>query len=110
MSEPIRGFTIGSQAWYAEAVGREKERIMIGVYYDDGASGTDGEFAIQWDSIDGRDCPQIKAWNDSWCVLPQFADVFRSLSRLKDDLILVDEVAAALLSCGLKDLTERVRP
>ena len=104
-----RGFIWTSQAYYCKSALAARDvidNIMIGMYHPEG--GTTGEFSIEWTKLGGRDCAQLKAYDDSWSALQLFADVLVKLAEHDDASITPAQVADLLLACGVVDLTKRV--
>ena len=109
-----RRFIIMSQAWYGDAVAKkvgnkpEDDEILIGFYCPTG--GTSGEFSIKWRELGKRNVPYLKAFDDSWSALANFADVIAGLKGLDATNPTVEQVAKVLLACGVKDATPRESP
>ena len=107
-SEMKKGFSRLSTAWYAKANPDAKpgfkDEILIGFYDEEG--GTAGEFAIRWFPHGAK----LEAYDDSWKALWQFRDLIEELAALDSQDATPDEVEAALLKMGYKNMTPLVRP
>ena len=97
-----KAFSIPTRAWYANALNREPEHIMIGFYYEN--DGTEGEFKLEWSSIG----IQLQAYNDSWEALSKMPELLELMARLdsNEEEPTVDEFATLLKQLGYKDITE----
>lgn len=106
-----RGFIWTSQAYYAKTALATRDvldNITIGMYHPEG--GTTGEFTIEWTELGGRECAQLKAYDDSWSALQLFGDVLAKVAEHDDAGLTPAQLAELLLSCGVVDLTDRVGP
>lgn len=102
MSKMIRGYHVSNRAYYKEVV--KGDRMMIGLY-DSKDGGTTGEFEIKWVELQGKQCPKICMFEDSWKLLKEFSDLFSELAKVDSEAPTQDEMIAILNACKFKDLT-----
>lgn len=103
--EYVRGYSVSNRAYYAGK--HETDAIVLGVYHE--CDGTIAEFSIVWEKLMGSTFLQLRAFSDSWKVLPNFSDAIEALSTVSEE-ITVDELILVLQSLGLKDLTKYENP
>jgi hypothetical protein len=98
-----------SQSYYAESAKREGviDDITIGFYAPYG--GTSGEFIIEWTMLGGKLIPQLKAYDDSWSTLSLCCDLLAKMAEVDDQYISPADFVKLAESCGIVDVTERVR-
>ena len=100
----MRGFHWLSKAYYAKNINRDcHDEIMIGDYCEDG--GTSGEFAIRWMSVANKITPRLEAFDDSWKVLNDYADILPHLAKLDSSDPSPETVVGILKQCGFEDMT-----
>lgn len=107
----LKQYTLPYDAWYADSIPDtgNVDQITIGYYHESG--GTYGEFQIRWCEL-GENEPvaaRIEAFNESWDVLLECADIFKYLKKNYKNMSSCD-VAKVLEQNGFEDRTERVRP
>lgn len=103
----VRGFRIRSESWYGRFLNSVGccEEIMIGMYADDDrGGGTSGEFAIRWLHVGGRQVPRLEVFDDAWNALLKW------LASVDGRNVTPRQVADALVSMGVKDMTQRDDP
>jgi len=84
---------------------------MIGMYADDDrGGGTSGEFAIRWLHVGGRQVPRLEVFDDAWNALTRFDDLLKWLASVDGRNVTPRQVADALVSMGVKDMTQRDEP
>jgi hypothetical protein len=109
----IRGFTILSQSWYANANLRSAnfvDDVIFGLYDNDVKPGqTTGEMSIKWYELGGKIVPRLECFDDAWKTLSEFTDVITMLAAKDNQNITPDKVAEILLSRGFIDRTVRER-
>lgn len=108
----VRGFRIRSESWYGRFLNSVGccEEIMIGMYADDDRGGTSGEFAIRWLHVGGRQVPRLEVFDDGWNALTRFDDLLKWLASVDCRKVTPRQVADALVSMGVKDMTQRDDP
>lgn len=99
----IRGYHRFSKAWYATDEDRIKQTIQFGMYNP--ADGTSGEMTMQWEMLNNKLVPQLRAFDDSWKVLATFTDLIKKLAKWDDKNITEEQFAGLLSETGFKDLT-----
>jgi hypothetical protein len=101
----VRGYHVSNRAYYKDAV--RVPRILFGVYkIGDGAP---WEGVIEWIELQGKLCPKVSMFADSWHLFGEFSDFFKCLSKNEGEDLTQDQVIAILNKCCFKDLTEYVQ-
>jgi len=87
-----------------------EKSVMFGMYceYLDGSSGeTDGEMEMTWETLDNKEVPRLKVYDDAWEILNSFKDVVSKMAKVDDENITIKEFCDILNSCGFKNLTRK---
>lgn len=103
----VRGFYIANRAYYGGHTSDRKE-ITFGLYSPLG--GTSGEMGVQWQELNGKSVPQLRAFDDSWSALATFGDLLSELAKVGDECITEDQLIEILLSCSFEDSTPYTDP
>lgn len=108
MSAPVRGFSVLSEAWYAEHSKMRGivDEIEIGLYPASG-SGCCFEFAIRWHLLNRETAARVEVFDDAFRAFAEFFDVFASLAKMRNPSVAA--VAAMLRTLGYVDRTQRTR-
>ena len=108
----VRGFHHTGEAYYAEGLRDSRggfglddgaDYVMVGIYHAQG-KGTNGEFRLAWNS---RGQMLLTVYEDAWKALALFNDLVQWLAGREDVATTPKDLCAALVSMGVKDLTER---
>mgnify|MGYP001595506646 CR=1 FL=1 len=108
-----RQFIITAEAWYGPSL-RDSQRsqdpvaeVMFGLV---GEGGGGSEMALRWYSLGGKTPARLEAFDGSWHVLPELADVIAALAKNGDKPLSVEGFAQMLQHLGFTDATERTVP
>lgn len=99
-SECVRGYHRSSLKHHFSG---DKQHVMFGMYYLGG--GTTGEMMMEWIMLDNKNCPRLKAYDDSWKILSQFPDVIKEMSKYNDKQITEWQFCQLLEGLDFIDLT-----
>ena len=108
-----RGFHHTGSAWYGASALVEKDvvdEVMIGMYDVEGGGGTSGEFSVVWEKLGAEVVPRLKAYDDSWSALANFADLMSKMAGMDSKNIGSKAFCEMLKECGIKDLTSYKSP
>lgn len=105
-------FSRTSQAWYAHpALFRKSDHEALYGHEEIGLAGeVEGEVFIRWESLGGREVPQLQVFDDGWALLASVPEVIQMLGRLSDHTPTPDQVIAGLKELGFTDETKREPP
>lgn len=104
-SKVVRAFHWTSQAYYWPCGGEPD--ISFGLFNSDDKM-VGQSVRMIWRDLGGKVYPQLCAFNDTWHLLPQFADVWEALAAGED--ITEAGFADILREHGFQDFTQRERP
>lgn len=100
-----RSFVQLSRTWYRQVEERQ-EIFTVHLHPDDPGEGLLGEFTIVQD-VDDAGSWVLRVRDDSWVVLPEFADFFAWLAAASGRS--AEDLRAGLVACGVVDLTVEKR-
>lgn len=106
-----RSFIRTKEAWYADPqlVG-DKLYAQEEVTFQLETPTLNGEFFIRWHELNGKQVPRLEAYDDSWRVLPYFADLFKVMESWHDQNVPPSQVCDTLMALGMTDATPREAP
>ncbi len=112
--ESVKGFHWGTRAYYHMPQNQKPDYIddlSLGIYHSEG--GTSGEFTIEWITLDRNVASRLKAFDDSWHVMPLMPELFTLMAQVSSDsstpAYSTEDFTKRLLEKGWRDLTRYAR-